>query len=184
MAKAKSTKRQPKVHSSEKTVVKTVRVKNAKDLVKEFDKNAEKILYKRSGKKLGQQTQKTIVSYGPWLTAILLLIGFPELLVFAKTGEIFGITGFFDTVLFNQQSWVLLVIIFLNAMLLADGLSDVFAKKQRGWVRVYIAHVITTGYIFIHLLRDLSQPAAPIISLAILGLLFFVLYDIRPYYTK
>ena len=160
MAKAKSTKRQPKVHSSEKTVVKTVRVKNAKDLVKEFDKNAEKILYKRSGKKLGQQTQKTIVSYGPWLTAILLLIGFPELLVFAKTGEIFGITGFFDTVLFNQQSWVLLVIIFLNAMLLADG------------------------YIFIHLLRDLSQPAAPIISLAILGLLFFVLYDIRPYYTK
>lgn len=184
MAKAKTTKRQPKKAAAEKPAVKNVRVKSAKDIVKELDTGMEKLVHTKSGKNLSKKTQKAIVSYGPWLTALTLLVLLPELLVFAKTGEIFGIVGFFDSVLFNQQSWVLLVVIFINAMLLADALSDVFAKKARGWSRVYAAHIITALYIISHLVRNITEPAAPVISLGFLAVLFFVLYDIRPYYTK
>lgn len=179
---AKARKRQPK-KVAEKPVTKNIRVKSAKDVVKELDVTAEKLVHVRTGKTFSKKTQKNIVSYGPWLTAATVFIVIPELLVFAKTGQIFGIAGFFNLILFNQQAWVLMVVLFINAMLLADGLSDVFAKKQRGWNRVYVTYVISALYCVLQLLQNITTPAAPIISLAILVLMLFALYDIRPYYT-
>lgn len=186
MAKVKTTKRQPKkaAANAKKAAAKDVRVKNAKELLEVFDSTAEKLVHQRRGKTFNKKTRETIVSYGPWLASVTMLVILPELLVFAKTGTVFGLVSFFDIVLFNQQSWVLLVIMFVNAMLLADSLSDIFAKKRRGWSRVYAAHIITAAYIVIHLISNITAPAAPLISLACLGFLLFVLYDVRSYYKK
>jgi len=180
---AKTAKRQPK-KAVESPVVKNVRVKSAKDVVVEFDVAAEKLIHGRVGKRLSKKSQKNIVSYGPWLTAVTVFIALPELLVFAKTGRIFGIYGFFSEILFNQQSWLLMIVIFINAMLLADGLSDIFAKKQRGWNRVYGILAISTLYCVLQLLQSLTTPAASIISIVALSTMLFGLYEVRPYYTK
>lgn len=180
---AKATKRQPK-KSAEPKVAKNVRVKTAKDMVQELDTITQKVIHKNTGKSFSKKTQKTIVSYGPWLTALIVFVGVPELLVFAKTGETFGLSGLFDMILFNQQAWLLMIIILANFMLLADGLSDVFNKKKRGWNRVYAVLIISALYCIMQLLKNLTAPAAPIISIGLIAILLFTIYDVRPYYTK
>lgn len=178
MAKKSTAPAKPKQTST----VNAVQVKNASDVVKAFNKAVDYIFHSRVSKKLSKKTQTNLVAYGPWIMSALLLIILPELLIFAKDGQLVGISGFLTAIFFNQNSWVLMVIVFANCLLLADGLSDVFAKKRRGWDRFYIALLINGGYVISQLFQNISEPAAPVISLLSIAICLFVALDIRKYY--
>lgn len=159
-----------------------VRVKKGSEVLGTLQNFIAHNVHGRYNLSLSKTTQKKLVAYGPWLAALLVVIIIPELLVLAKTGSLITFTGFFDTIFFNQESWVIMLIIFVNTLLLVDGITHLFDKTNRGWARIYQASLIATLYIIWQLINNLSQPAAPV--LALLGSLFilFALFDIRRYY--
>ena len=159
-----------------------VRVKTAPEVVGALNRYIDYFFHKKIGKSLGKRTQQKLVSYGPWLMTLILLIVLPELLIFAKNAEIVGISGFFTEIFFNQESWILLIVVLSNCLLLADGLSDLFNKKLRGWNRIYLALLINMTYIAAQLAQNLSRPAAPLLSLAAICVLLFMHLDIKKYY--
>lgn len=165
-----------------KSAAKAVKVKDSRDVVRSFNVLVEQNLHNRLGVKFSKTSQQKLVAYGPWLMVVLLVFVAPELMLFAKTNHLVGLTGFLERILFDQQSWVLLIIIFTNCLLLADGLSSVAAQKKRGWDRVYLALLINSGYILWQLGSNLAQPAAPLVSLLGLGFCLFTLLDIKRYY--
>jgi hypothetical protein len=167
---------------SARTQSTAVQVRSGSDVVKTFNQGVEYLFHTRIGKKFKAATQKTIVAYGPWLAAALLLFVLPELLIFAKENKFVGISGFFTSIFFNQASWILMVVVLANCLLLADGLSDIFAKKKRGWDRIYIALLLNTLYLLSQLAQNLTQPAAPLLSLAVICLALFTHFDIKKYY--
>lgn len=176
-------KRKPTTTKAKKAPANNVvQVKNASDVLRAFNGGVEYVFHTRVGKRLSKATQTNLVAYGPWIMAATLLIILPELLIFAKEGRLVGVSSFFTAIFFNQASWVLMVVVLTNCILLADGLSDVFAKKRRGWDRLYLALLINGGYVLSQLAQQLTQPAAPLISLATISFLLYASLDIRKYY--
>lgn len=174
-------KRVSKAKTSKNTS-KEVPVKSGAEVVAAFNKGVELVFHAKVNRRFSKNTRDTLVAYGPWLMSALLLVILPELLVFAKEGRLVGPSGFFTVIFFNQESWILMSVVLANCLLLADGLSDVFAKKQRGWQRLYIALLINGGYVIAHLLQNPTQFAAPALSLAAIGFFLFATLDIRTYY--
>lgn len=179
---AKKIANNPKAKKAAPKSTASVQVKNAADVVRAFNAGVEYLFYTKVGKKIAKSTQTSLVAYGPWIMAALLLVVLPELLIFAKEARLVGFSGFFTAIFFNQASWVLMVIVFTNCILLADGLSDVFAKKRRGWDRLYLALLINGGYVLSQLAQNITRPAAPIISLAAIAFCLYGALDVRKYY--
>lgn len=160
-----------------------VKVKSSKEVFTTLERVMIYNLHDRFSFTFSKQTRTKIVAYGPWLATASVVIVSPQLMNLAKNGSLMTISGFFNDIFFNQQSWVILVSILLNVLLLVDGLNGLFHKTRRGWTKVYITALITAVYVLSQLLQNLAQPAAPILSLlGALGILF-TLYDVRDYYT-
>jgi hypothetical protein len=174
---AKTTKKAP-----QQKTVSNVRVKPANEVVATVQRHIEYNLHSRYNLSFSKATQKKLVAYGPWLAIGLIVFIIPQLMALAKTGSLMTFSGFFNTVFFNQDSWVILLIIFTNILLLVDGVSKIFEKGIAGWTRVYQAMVISTGYIVWQLLSNISEPAAPILALLGAVLVLFALFDIKQYY--
>lgn len=160
----------------------SVRVRNAREVVDRINALIEYALCERISKKLSVKNQRRIVSYGPWIASLLLLFILPQLLIFAKDATFVGVSTFFTAIFFNQASWVLMLVVLANCLLLADGLSDIFTKKRRGWNRIYIAFLINLAYIFTQLTQNITQPAAPIISLGLTTFFLSIHFNIKKYY--
>lgn len=162
----------------------SVQVKNRSDVLASINGFIFKNVHDRHNLTFSSNTKEKIVSYGPWLAIAALLIIAPELLVLAKDATFISFSGFIETILFNRTSWVLLIILFINCLLLVDGLEDLFAQKRRGWNRIYIALLINITYVIYQLFARIEQPAAPI--LALVGFIFclFTLLDVRDYYKQ
>jgi hypothetical protein len=160
----------------------SVKVKTFPELLKNIDSKLHYYVHDRFNASLSKKTQQKIVAYGPWLSAVLVLIILPELIMFAKTGSLLTFTGFFDSIFFNQQSWVVMLVFLANILLLVDGLSQIFEKKLRGWQRIYQATLLSGIYILWQLLDQITNPAAPLVSLLSIGLILFTLFNIRSYY--
>lgn len=159
-----------------------VRVKKGSEVLVTLQNFVAYNLHGRYNLSLSKGTQKRLVAYGPWLAALLVVVIIPELLALAKTGSLITFTGFFDTIFFNQESWVILSILFVNTLLLVDGITHLFEKTTRGWTRIYQASLIATAYIIWQLLNNFDQPAAPILALIGSFFILFTLFDIRKYY--
>ncbi len=159
-----------------------VRVKHAHEVVESITRILSHNLHHRYNFRLSKNTQKKLVAYGPWLATFLIIVVIPELLIFAKTGSLVGLTSFFDTILFNQASWVVLVILFINILLLVDGISHLFEKERRGWLRIYQASLLAASYIVWQFFNQITHPAAPLVSLVGMLCILFSLLDIEEYY--
>lgn len=159
-----------------------VEVKGFQDIIRLFNNLISKNLHERFGVRFSKSNQVKIVAYGPWLSIAVLLLLAPELLVLANNAMFISPIGFLEKILFNRDSWVLLIIMFINIISAVDALSELFDKTMRGWNRVYVALLINMGYVFYQLLTSLEQPAAPLLSLVVFGFCLFTLLDIRQYY--
>lgn len=159
-----------------------VKVKSNQDVLQGIERFLERNLHDRYNYALPKKTKNQLVAYGPWLATLYVVVVSPQLLNLAKNGSLLTVSGFFNDIFFNQQAWVVLVIMLLNVLFLVDGLSDLFGKKRRGWTKIYIAALITAIYVLWQLIDSLAEPAAPILSLLIAGGVLFTLYDIRDYY--
>lgn len=159
-----------------------VEVKSYKDVLAVVNRFIAKNLHDRYSVRFAESTRQKIVSYGPWLTLATLIFVAPELLVLANNAMLISPIGFLEKVLFNRESWVLLIIVFINILCSVDALTDLFEKNKRGWNRVYAALLINLGYVLYQLFTNLEQPAAPLLSA--LGFIFciFAVLDIREYY--
>lgn len=182
MAKKPAAKKNQKKTSAAKKAP-NVRVKRSGEVVATLQNFIAHNVHGRHNLSFSKQTQKQIVAYGPWLAGLIVLVILPELLALAKTGRLISLTGFFDTILFNQASWVILIILFVNTLLLVNGLSHIFNKAKYGWDRIYVAVLISGGYIAWQFLNNLEQPAGPILSLVSVFFILFTLFDIRKYYN-
>lgn len=165
-----------------KTANKAVQVKNINEVGKTLQRHLAFNLHGRYAFRLSNTTRHKIVSYGPWLAIMLVILILPELFVFAKTGSLMQVTGFFNDILFNREAWVILSLLLVNILLLVDGIGELFEKKQKGWQRIYLATLISTLYIIWQLLSNLSQPAAPLLSLVAAVSILFTLLDVESYY--
>lgn len=161
-----------------------VKVKSNKEVLATIERLMTYNLHDRFSFTFSKQTRAKLVAYGPWLATASVVLISPQLMNLAKNGSLMTISGFFNDIFFNQQSWVILVAILLNILLLVDGLNGLFHKTRRGWTKVYITALITTVYIVSQLLQNLSQPAAPILGLLGAMFILFTLYDIRDYYSQ
>lgn len=160
----------------------SVEVKKSGDVIKAFHAFIAKNVHDRYNTQLTKATQEKIVSYGPWLAAFVLLVLAPELLVLAKESRFISFSGFLETILFNQDSWVLLIVLLINCVLAFDALGELFNKTKRGWNRVYSALLINLAYVLYQLGAHLSNPAAPILSILGFGFCLFVVFDVKRYY--
>lgn len=176
----KATQKKSVKASAKKTT--PVHVKSLTELALATDNFTTHNLYSRHSYRLSKVTQKQLVAYGPWLATLLVAVILTELMIFAKDGNLIAISGFFNSIFFNQDSWVILLIMFTNIMLLVDGLSYLFEKKQRGWKRIYQATLISTAYITYQLFANITQPAPAIVSLLMALFALFILLDTRKYY--
>lgn len=173
----KAKRNAPKTSRSAKVEVKTfAQVKTT------VNRSFEYNLHKRFETRLSTKNQKKIVSYAPWLSALLIIVVLPELMVFAKDSTLMGINGFFSLIFFNQASWVIMLILLTNVLLFVDGLSYLFDQKKIGWERMYQATLLSGAYVAYQLLANLSAPAAPLLCLLAVGMIIFVLLDIKHYY--
>ena len=160
----------------------SVRVKKGSEVLTSIQNFLNYNLHGRFNTSLSKKLQTRLVAYGPWIAIALVIVVLPELLILAKNGTLMTFTGFFDTILFNQSSWVVMLVLLSGIMLLVDGLSDLFNKKLRGWQRVYAATLINASYILWQLVDNISQPAAPILSLIAIFAIIFALLDVKKYY--
>lgn len=178
MAKSqtRTRKRQPRSTTS-------VRVKRADEVLATIQGWLAYNLHDRYNRHYSKATQKKLVSYGPWLALVLLMIIAPQLMLLANNGVFVTPVGFLEAVLFNRDSWGILSMILLNIVCLVDGLSHLFEKQRRGWNRVYGACFLNLVYILYQLVTNLSQPAAPILATAGIAACLFTLLDIREYYS-
>lgn len=165
-----------------KAKTKNVKVKKGSEVLSAISRNFAYNIHGRYSLGFSGKTREKLVAYGPWLAVILVIVVLPELLILAKSGTLIGFSGFFSDILFNQQSWVILIILFINIMLLVDGLSHLFQKEAKGWTRVYQATLLSGGYVLWQLLGNLSQPAAPLLGLLAIVFILFSLLDIKSYY--
>lgn len=159
-------------------------VYNSTGLYNLIDRSIEQLFYKSIGRKLNKASQRKIVTHGSWLAALVLLFILPQLLIFAKDGLFVGISGFFTAMFFNQASWVLMLVVLANSILLVQSLGEIAAKKRKGWNKIYTAFLINLGYVLIQLIQNITQPLPPIISLMAISFGLFVLFDIKKYYKK
>lgn len=159
-----------------------VQVKSNRDVLHGLESFLERNLHDRFNYTLPKKTKNQLVAYGPWLATLYVVFISPKLLNLAKNGSLLTASGFFNNIFFNQEAWVVLVVMLLNVLFLVDGLSDIFAKKRRGWTKLYLTALITATYVLWQLFEHLAEPAAPILSLLIAGAVLFTLYDIRDYY--
>ncbi len=180
-----SVKNKKATQTAQKTVKRTpnVRVKSVRDVTTTIQNQIAYNLHDRHSFRFKKQTRTKLVAYGPWLSILSVIVISPQLLNLAKNGSLLSISGFFNEIFFNQESWVILVIILLNTLLLVDGLSDLFVKARRGWNRVYLPALITAFYVTYQLASNLSQPAAPLLSLLGACFVLFTILDVREYYT-
>lgn len=160
----------------------TVSVKSSGDVIGALDRLVEQTFYKRLGRGFSVSTQTKIVAYGPWLMAGIHLMLLPALLVLAKEGQFITFSQFISGIFFNQSSWILMLIVIANSLLLAAGLSDVFEKKRRGWNCIYTALLVSGAYVLIQLIQNPLQFAAPLMSFAAISILLFSVLDVRKYY--
>lgn len=160
----------------------SIKVKSAREVGQMIQRHIAYNLHGRHSLSLGKPLQRKLVSYGPWLSILLVLFIIPELFIFAKTGSLMHISNFLDTILFNRSSWVILIILLANLLLLVDGIGELFESKRKGWQRIYLACLLSLGYILWQLADNISQPAAPLLSAVSLLLIIFVLFDIESYY--
>ncbi|MBP9738660.1 hypothetical protein KBD20_03155 [Candidatus Saccharibacteria bacterium] len=161
-----------------------VRVKSVSDVITTVQNQITYNLHDRHSFAFKKKTRTKLVAYGPWLSILSVIVISPQLLNLAKNGSLLSVSGFFNEIFFNQDSWVILVIILLNTLLLVDGLSDLFVKSKRGWDRVYLPALITAVYVAYQLLGNLSQPAAPLLSLLGACFVLFTILDVREFYTS
>lgn len=180
---AKKAPKGKKVSTKQPARSRGVRVKSKNDVVASIERTLAFNLHGRYNSGLSKTTQKKLVAYGPWISTFLIIVLLPELIILAKDGSLLTFTGFFDTIFFNQQSWVVMLILLANILLLVDGIGDLFEKKRRGWERVYQASLLSGVYILWQLVGQLSQPAAPILSFIGLWFILFALLDIKEYYA-
>ncbi|MCA9309385.1 hypothetical protein KC973_03340 [Candidatus Saccharibacteria bacterium] len=181
-ASATTAKKAKRMNSVSKRVP-NVQVKSNKEVFATIERYLAHNLHDRFSFTFSKQTRAKLVAYGPWLATASVVLVSPQLMNLAKNGSLMTISGFFNDIFFNQQSWVILVAILLNILLLVDGLNGLFHKTRRGWTKVYITALITTVYIMSQLVQNLSQPAAPILSLLVALGILFTLYDVRDYYA-
>lgn len=174
-----TTKTSKKAKASAST---TVEVKNYKDILSGFNNFIAKNIHDRYNVTFSQVTKLKLVAYGPWLAIVTLLVILPQLLVLANNGQVSSPVGFLEQTLFNRESWVLLIILLTNIILLVDGLAELFNKALKGWNRVYLALLVNGGYILYQLFTQLDQPAAPLLSLLGIGFCLFTVLDIKRYY--
>lgn len=160
-----------------------VRVKKGGDVLATVNTFIAYNVHDRYSFRLSKKVQTQLVAYGPWLAALLVTVISPQLLNLAKNGNLMTISGFFNEIFFNQQAWVVLIIILLSTLLVVDGLSDLFSKKLRGWNRVYVASLATAFYTTWQLAGNLNQPAAALLSTLGAFFVIFCLLDIRNYYS-
>lgn len=139
-------------------------------------------LHGRYNRHLSKSSQKKLVAYGPWLALGTLIIAAPELMLLANNGRFVSPIGFLEKVLFNRESWVLLMVVFINIICFVDALSDLFEKTKRGWDRVYLALLVNLTYVLYQLATNLDQPAGPLLSTLAFVFLIFGLLDVREYY--
>lgn len=159
-----------------------VRVKTFKEISDSAIEFINYNLHDRFNFEYTVKTKKKLVSYGPWLATLFVVVISPQLLILAKNGNLITISGFFNQIFFNQKSWVILVLILLNILFLVDGLNDLFAKKARGWTRVYITTLTTLTYVFYQLIVNISEPAPAILALLGSILVVYTILDIRNFY--
>ena len=170
--------------SATKTSAKNVRVKSSKDVVATFSRLLSYNLHDRYKIGFSKNTKTKLIAYGPWLSALSVIVISPELMNLAKNGRLLTLSSFFNEIFFNQQAWMILVIILINILLLVDGLTDLFDMRLRGWNRVYAPALITTFYIVWQFFSHLDQPAAPILSLIGAWFILFTLLDVKSFYKK
>lgn len=193
MARAKATATKNSVKNTvKKSTVKTtptkrssdVRVKSSKDVISTVNRLLSYNLHDRFKFGFSKPTKIKLTAYGPWLAALSVIVISPELMSLAKNGRLLTISSFFNEIFFNQQAWLILVIILINILLLVDGLTDLFDMKLRGWNRVYAPALITAFYVLWQLLSSLDQPAAPLLSLLGAWFVLFSLLEIKSFYKK
>lgn len=160
----------------------TVEVKNASQVMHGIDTFLSRNLHGRFNHQLSSDTQKKLVSYGPWLSTLLVVVLLPELMVFAKQGSLMNFSGFFNIIFFNQQSWVIMLVMLGNIVLLVDGISYLFEKKRRGWTRIYQISILSTVYILWQLFANIIAPAPALISLIAMFIITFTLLDVKKHY--
>jgi hypothetical protein len=180
MAKKAASKTTTKKVNSEAS--KAVEVKKTDDVVKAVNDFIFKSFHDRYNFSLSTNVKESLVAYGPWIAAALLLLFAPEMLVLAKTAQFISFSGFLEQILFSKDSWVILVVVFINCLAVADSLSYLFKKSKRGWNAVYGALLVNLIYVVYQLFSNLDHPAAPILSVIGLGACIFTLLDIRTYY--
>lgn len=160
-----------------------VRVKNSREVMLTIQNFLAYNLHDRYNFGFSKTTQKKIVAYGPWLAAATIFIILPELMTLAKSGGLISPNGFIETILFNQSSWVILIIIFINIMLIVDGMKYIFDQLKRGWNSIYFATLISSIYIIWQLFTTSGQPASSLLALMGCYFILFTLFDIKKYYN-
>ncbi len=178
---AKTTPNNSKTSKRKKTS--TVEVKNHRDVMSTINSFIAKNIHDRYNVTFSEATKLKIVAYAPWLAILTLLVISPELIVLANNGLLTSPMGFLEKILFNRDSWVLLIILLVNIICLVDGFGELFSKSIKGWNRIYFALLVNSIYTLYQLLTHLDQPAAPILSLLGFGFCLFSLLDIKNFYN-
>jgi hypothetical protein len=179
---AKKTSSKPSAQKTRAKKQASVEVRGLNDVIALFNRIVAKNIHDRYNARFSENTRKKIVAYGPWLSIALLLVAAPILLVLANDGILVSPIGFLEKVLFNRDSWVLLILVFINVLSAVDALEELFKKTIRGWNRVYVALLINTGYVIYQLFSNLDKPAAPLLSLIAFVFCMFALFDVKEYY--
>ena len=180
MAKQSTTRKPNKNTKAESNS--TIRVKSYRDILSACNNFIIANAHDRFKTSFSRNTKKKLVSYGPWLAIILLMIMAPQLLVLANNNMFITPFGFLEKILFNRDSWVLLIVVFVNIICMVTAVDELFKKSRRGWNSVYSALLVNISYVSYQLVTNLSQPAGSILSLIIFGGCLFTLIDIREYY--
>jgi hypothetical protein len=130
-------------------------------------------LVKKAPFQLPDQAKEAIVTYGPWITIVLLVLTLPLLLALLGIGAIFAPFGGPSVA---AGFGIVAIATLVEVGLTIAALPGLFARKMGGWTLLFYARLVS----FVASILALS-----IVSGILFGLIsFYILFQVRALYKS
>jgi hypothetical protein len=127
-----------------------------------------------------------LVQYGPWITLVLAVLSLPALLAVLGLGVFVGGLGaYYAGVNASIFYWLSMVVLAAQIVVMFVSVPMLLKRQRNGWLLLFYVEMFYVAYTVLGALANPYGFVGSLIGAAIGAVIgFYVLFQIRSYYTK
>lgn len=126
-----------------------------------------------------------IVQYGPWITLVIGLLFLPALLAVFTIGSVMGGYMMMGYSTYTPLYWVSMAALLVQVAIMFLSIPMLLKRQRNGWMLLFYADLISVVYGVISSVSYGYFALGSLLSTAIGAVIgFYILFQIRSYYTK